>query len=737
MIPIPRSRSYLTLLVWLAALLAPEGARGQEVTIEGTQFKAFGQPIWLNGINAAWIDWNDFGGGRFRAFQTNPNDRATRGWDEEIASYAAAGINCARVWIDCDGTHVLKWDAAGNVTGYVDGFVTDVGRLLDIGQKYGVYIMPVLTSFDHARAKDWTTEDEQWRVLLGDDAKIDSYLNTVVIPLVQAYPHHPYLLAWEICNEPEWMYAGSTEQRGTTKERVIMFHARVAAAIHQHSPKPVTTGAAGWQWMSNRAGYNGQLYSDASLQAAFNSPDARLDFYQIHYYGWMQSQGATPFDSGRDPAYFLQAAPDRPVIVGECPGLAIPTGGALKTVVQEYEAGKANGYQGVLAWSSSGHDGAGTLPEIAVATARMQRRYTAEISPARPRFTLQPAATTVAAGGSVTLRGAVAGEGPVTYRWTKDGSPLAGTTASLTLSAVGPADAGRYQLIATGPGGAETASRAAELNVASVASGKLSNLSFLADSGNGADVLTAGFVTSGGSAANVVVRGVAQQLAKPPFNVGGTLADPVLIARKLDGTELARNDNWSVSAQAAMKALGAFDLDAGNGDAVFAGSLPADTPISIEVNDAGGGTGIAIAEIYDANPLLTGNRLVNLSARVRASSLSAGFVITGNVPHEMLIRGIGPALATWLDGYLADPRLRLVNTGTGQVVATNEDWGDFGVAEPLRAAMTTSGAFPFPTDSLDAALLITLPPGTYSVVIDDANGGSGIAMAEVYDLGER
>ncbi|MCC5022621.1 MAG: cellulase family glycosylhydrolase [Candidatus Synoicihabitans palmerolidicus] len=283
----------------------------QEITIEGTQFVANGEPVWLNGINAAWIDWNDCGDGRFREFQTDPNDRASRGWDEAIASYAAAGINSVRVWIDCDGTHVLRYDEQGNVTGTVDGFIADVGRLLDIGQKYGVYIMPVLTSFDHAREKNGESTWPNWRALLDNDAKIDSYINNVVISLVTTYPDHTYLLAWEIGNEPEWMYAGSAEQRGTTKERVMMFHARVAAAINKNTVKPVTTGTAGWQWMSDRDGFNGQLYSDASLREAFDDPDAQLDFFQIHYYRWMQSQGASPFDDGKSIAYFLQTQPDR------------------------------------------------------------------------------------------------------------------------------------------------------------------------------------------------------------------------------------------------------------------------------------------------------------------------------------------------------------------------------------------------------------------------------------------
>ncbi|MCF3649543.1 hypothetical protein [Synoicihabitans lomoniglobus] len=738
------SRPLLSAFAVLGTLVPAFRLSAQEITIEGTQFMAYGEPVWLNGINAAWIDWNDFGGGRFREFQTNPNDRSTRGWDEEIASYAAAGINSARIWIDCDGTHVLRYDAQGNVTGTVAGFIEDVGKLLDIGQKYGVYIMPVLTSFDHAREKTWESTWQNWRALLGDDAKIDSYIDNVVIPLVQAYPDHPYLFAWEICNEPEWMYAGDTEQRGTTRDRIVMFHARVAAAINKHTTKPVTTGTAGWQWMSSaRGNFNGQLYSDASLQAQFDDPDARLDFYQIHYYGWMQSQGASPFDEGDTPTYFLGAAPDRPVIIGECPGLATLSGGAIKTVVEEYQTGWDNDYQGVMAWSSSGHDGAGTLPEIAVGTTRMARKYAERIAIARPLFATQPPATTIAPGGAATLGADIVGRGVMTYQWRKDGSDLPdATAATLTLTAVTATDAGDYTLVATSPTGLSTESQSAAVKVEALAPGKLKNLSVLAHSGTGGDVLTAGFVTNGGTEANLLIRAVAAKIQQPPYNVSGTLANAQLAAFQPDGTELARNDDWASASAETMRALGAFDLDAGSSDAVFTGSLPANTPVSVQVSDTSGGSGVAIAEIYDANRDLTGNRLVNLSARVRTGgsngALTAGFVIDGNVPHRVLVRGIGPALVPFgVADALSDPTLRVVNTATGEIVAANDDWQDHAGGAPLVAASTTAGAFPLPARSLDAAVLITLHPGSYTVVVTNTENSSGVVLAEVYDLGER
>ena len=712
------------------------GSHAQEITIDGTEFVlSDGRPVWLNGINAAWIDWNDFGGNRFREFQTNPDDRSTRGWDEEIASYAAAGINCARIWIDCDGTHVLRYDAEGNVIGHVDGFIEDVGRLLDIGQKYGVYIMPVLTSFDHAREKDWETTWQNWRALLGDDAKIDSYIDNVVIPLVQAYPDHPYLFAWEICNEPEWMYTGDALQRGTTRDRVVAFHARVAAAINKNTATPVTTGTAGWQWMSDRGGFNGKLYSDASLQEQFDDPDARLDFYQIHYYGWMQNQGASPFDEGDTPTFFLQEAPDRPVIIGECPGLQTPTGGAIKTVVEEYTSGLANGYQGVFAWSSSGHDGAGTLPEISVATTEMLAVIPRLIQVDLPMIAEHPAASTIGPGSSDMLGSTVTGFGPFTYQWIRDGQDIPGATDE-TLTVTGGNDTGDYQVRVTGPTGRSVVSHIAGVDSGLANPGRLKNLSVNAYSGTGGEVLTAGFVTGGGSGdANLLIRGVAQKLTE--FGVTGTMDDPVISAFASGATDpLATNDNWGEVDAGVMEQLGAFALDAGSGDAAIAGPVAGGQPISVEIRDASGGTGRVLAEIYDAEQTLSGQRLLNLSARSAAGgdkgALTAGFVIDGNVPHTILVRGIGPALNEFGLNGLPNPTLSLVRQSDGVIMGSNDDWHHDGADGVVSQAMQSVGAFPLSTGSGDAAMLITVQPGAYTVQINDSANRPGITLAEIY-----
>src|SRR5207253_1232810 len=80
---------------------------------------------------------------------------------------------------------------------------------------------------------------------------------------------------------------------------------------------------------------------------------------------------------------------------------------------------------------------------------------------------------------------------------------------------------------------------------------------------------------------------------------------------------------------------------------------------------ADGGSGIALVEAYELLSSLDAPKLINISARGQvdagAGVLIAGFVVSGNAPKKVLIRAIGPTLATsfGLDGALPDPVLTL------------------------------------------------------------------------------
>ena len=151
--------------------------------------------------------------------------------------------------------------------------------------------------------------------------------------------------------------------------------------------------------------------------------------------------------------------------------------------------------------------------------------------------------------------------------------------------------------------------------------------------------------------------------------------------------------------------------------------------------------GYAIAGQIVRSTLLpqTGSGMVNVAMRGRAGTgaetLVAGFVV-GAGSRQVLIRGVGPALgALGVTGALADPSISVYDR-SGRLVAENDNWSAGGstVTAGLSGAAGSVGAFPLGANSLDAALLTTLSPGSYSVHLSVASGASGIALIEAYEV---
>lgn len=127
----------------------------------------------------------------------------------------------------------------------------------------------------------------------------------------------------------------------------------------------------------------------------------------------------------------------------------------------------------------------------------------------------------------------------------------------------------------------------------------------------------------------------------------------------------------------------------------------------------------------------------NISTRGRvgtgASMLIGGFHVGGSTAKNVLLRAAGPSLATYgVTGFLADPVLTLLDSNAN-VVAQNDNWQTGANAAQITAMSTRLGAFQFADGSRDAALLVTLPPGTYTAQVSGANGTNGVALFEAYD----
>ena len=82
---------------------------------------------------------------------------------------------------------------------------------------------------------------------------------------------------------------------------------------------------------------------------------------------------------------------------------------------------------------------------------------------------------------------------------------------------------------------------------------------------------------------------------------------------------------------------------------------------------------------------------------------------------------------------ITDPKLVVYNTSVtpNVIVATNTGWSNSAAISTYSSAV---GAFALNANSVDSAVLLTLPPGSYSAVVTSASGKSGSAMVEVYEV---
>lgn len=136
---------------------------------------------------------------------------------------------------------------------------------------------------------------------------------------------------------------------------------------------------------------------------------------------------------------------------------------------------------------------------------------------------------------------------------------------------------------------------------------------------------------------------------------------------------------------------------------------------------------------------IAAGRMINISTRARISSggdqVIAGFVIEER-PRIVLVRGIGPGLARFgVAGPAPDPFLTVKRNGV--TVGFNDNWwSHYGDAAKLREATTQVGAFPLDEWSRDAARLLVLPPGSYTVHVESASQDvpGGNVLVEIYSV---
>jgi hypothetical protein len=122
-------------------------------------------------------------------------------------------------------------------------------------------------------------------------------------------------------------------------------------------------------------------------------------------------------------------------------------------------------------------------------------------------------------------------------------------------------------------------------------------------------------------------------------------------------------------------------------------------------------------------------QLLNIATRLRVRTgenvLIGGFIVAGTGPKKVIIRAIGPSLAQFVGGTLANPTLELYQGNT--LLQSNDDWKQTQQAEIEATTLQ-------PADDFESAIVRTLPPGSYTAIVRGSNNTAGIGLVEAYDL---
>jgi len=257
---------------------------------------------------------------------------------------------------------------------------------------------------------------------------------------------------------------------------------------------------------------------------------------------------------------------------------------------------------------------------------------------------------------------------------------------------------------------------------------RLANVSARAQIGTGDDVLIGGFIIEGGAPRELVLRGIGPSLNVGGVPIAGTLQEPALELENSSGAVIAANDNWGDSPQ--------------KDDISAAGLAPADSlesavlvnldpgSYTVILRGQGDSTGIGLVELYDISEV-PNTTLRNLSARGFVGTgddvLIGGLIVAGIASQNVILRAIGPDLASsGVSGSLANPTLELYDSN-GVLLQSNDNWRSDQQAEIIATGVV-------PADDLDAAIVDTLAPGSYTTIVRGAAGSSGIALVETYAL---
>ena len=125
---------------------------------------------------------------------------------------------------------------------------------------------------------------------------------------------------------------------------------------------------------------------------------------------------------------------------------------------------------------------------------------------------------------------------------------------------------------------------------------------------------------------------------------------------------------------------------------------------------------------------------LNISVRSHVGTgndvMISGFIITTGSAKKVILRGLGPSLQqAGVSDPLPDPVLEL-RANDNSLISTNNNWKE----NTLEQQQDITNNQLAPSHDLESAIVATLQPGTYTVIIRGQSNGTGVGLLEVYDV---
>jgi len=231
-------------------------------------------------------------------------------------------------------------------------------------------------------------------------------------------------------------------------------------------------------------------------------------------------------------------------------------------------------------------------------------------------------------------------------------------------------------------------------------------------------VLIEGFIVQGpaGSIKKIMVRAIGPSLAA--FGISDALANPILEIYDANNVKIASNNDWKTTQVGGIitsdqsTEIAASGLAPGNDlESTIIANLAPGSYTAI-VRGFGNTAGTGVVDAYDLSAASPA-RLVNISTRGLIQPgdklMIAGFIIQ-NAPVRVVVRAIGPSLSAFgITNALPDTTLQ-VKSENGTTVIENDDWQTNQKAELEQTSLQ-------PSNPLEAAVVVTLPPGQYTAQV--------------------